>query len=142
MEGKKGEQAAEWRNGSQEVKDYNDFDIEGRKRAIDFIRRSAEAKKPFYVAWWPLWMSFIPSPQKSTLQRGLVGESYQRVTEPDIALLRETLEETQYEFTPTELQGIYRLVPNENSDTTYIRYLFRGKLGTNHNGRLDILCPF
>jgi ADP-ribose pyrophosphatase YjhB (NUDIX family) len=53
------------------------------------------------------------------------------------AVIRETLEETQYEFTPTELQGIYRLVPNENSDTTYIRYLFRGKLGTNHNGRLD-----
>ncbi len=93
LEGKKGEQAAEWRNGSQEVKDYNDFDIEGRKRAIDFIRRSAEAKKPFYVAWWPLWMSFIPNPQKVTLQRGMVGESYQRITEPDIALLRKTLEE-------------------------------------------------
>lgn len=53
------------------------------------------------------------------------------------AVIRETLEETQYEFTPTELQGIYRLVPDENSDTTYIRYLFRGKIGKHLNGKLD-----
>lgn len=53
------------------------------------------------------------------------------------AVIRETLEETQYEFTPTGLQGIYRLVPDENSDSTYIRYLFRGKIGSNLNGKLD-----
>lgn len=93
LEGKKGEQAKEWRDGSKELKDYNDFDIEGRKRAIGFIRESAEAKKPFYVAWWPLWISFIPEAKKVTLQRGMVGENYQRVIEPDIALLRNTLEE-------------------------------------------------
>lgn len=53
------------------------------------------------------------------------------------AVVRETLEETQYEFTPTALQRIYRLVPDKNSDTAYIRYLFRGKIGRNFNGRLD-----
>jgi len=53
------------------------------------------------------------------------------------AVVRETLEETQYEFTPTGLQGIYRLVPDKNSNTTYIRYLFRGNIGKNFNGRLD-----
>ncbi|MCP4385775.1 MAG: sulfatase-like hydrolase/transferase [Hyphomicrobiales bacterium] len=93
MEGRKGEQAAEWRDGSQEVQDYVDFDIESRERAISFIRESAEEGKPFYVAWWPLWISFIPEPEKRTLQRGLVGEAYQRVIEPDIAILRETLDE-------------------------------------------------
>ena len=93
LEGKKGEQAMEWRNGSQELKDYKDFDIESRKRALNFIKANAEAKKPFYVAWWPLWMSFIGEPKKVTLQRGMVGEEYQRVIEPDIAALRVTLEE-------------------------------------------------
>jgi arylsulfatase A-like enzyme len=93
LEGKKGEQAKEWRNGSQEIKDYKDFDVESRKRALNFIRSNAEANKPFYVAWWPLWMSFISEPNKVTLQRGLVGEDYQRVIEPDIATLRKTLEE-------------------------------------------------
>jgi arylsulfatase A-like enzyme len=93
LEGEKGEQAMEWRNGSQELKDYNDFDIEARKRALNFIRTSAEADKPFFLSWWPLWISFISNPQKVTLQRGLVGEEYQRVVEPDIAALRGLLEE-------------------------------------------------
>ncbi len=53
------------------------------------------------------------------------------------AVIRETLEETQYEFTPTGLQGIYRLVPDQDSDSTYIRYAFRGNTGMNHNGKLD-----
>ena len=53
------------------------------------------------------------------------------------AVIRETLEETQYEFTPTGLQGIYRLVPEQASDATYLRYSFCGKTGPNLNGRLD-----
>ncbi len=93
LEGKKGKLAREWRNGSQELKDYKDFDIEARKRALSFIRSSAKAEKPFFVSWWPLWISFISAPNKVTLQRGMVGEDYQRVIEPDIAALRKTLEE-------------------------------------------------
>ena len=93
LEGKKGEKAKEWRDGSREVKDYYDFDIESRKRALDFITRSSKAKKPFYVAWWPLAVPFIPAPQKTTLQRGLVAESYKRVMDPDIEQLRKTLDD-------------------------------------------------
>ena len=93
LEANKGEQAREWRDGSRELKDYRDFDVESRERALAFIRKSAEAQKPFYVAWWPLWMSFTPEPNKNTIQRGMVGEEYQRIVEPDIAALRETLAE-------------------------------------------------
>jgi arylsulfatase len=93
LEGKKGELAKEWRDGSQEIKDYKDFDVEARERALSFMRSSVEEEKPFYVAWWPLMFSFMPNPQKTTLQRGLVGEEYQRVVEVDIAELRKTLEE-------------------------------------------------
>jgi len=53
------------------------------------------------------------------------------------AVIRETLEETQYEFTPTELQGIYCFVQDKNPDSTYIRYLFRGKIGNELGGKLD-----
>jgi len=77
IEGKKGEQAMEWCGTTNEC--YKEFDNEARRRAISFIRRNAEAKKPFYVAWWPLWISFIPDPIKTTPQRGLVGESYGRL---------------------------------------------------------------
>ncbi len=93
LEGKKGELASEWRNGSQEIKDYKDFDTEARVRALNFITESVEEKKPFYVAWWPLMFSFMPNPQKTTIQRGLVGEEYQRVIEVDIAALRAKLDE-------------------------------------------------
>ena len=53
------------------------------------------------------------------------------------AVVRETLEETQFEFTPTGLQGIYRFVPDSVSDSSYIRLLFRGTVGENLNGALD-----
>jgi len=93
LEGKKGELAKEWRDGSQEIEDYRDFDGESRNRAINFITESVNEKKPFYVAWWPLMFSFIPQPNKTTLQRGMVGEDYNRVVETDIAALRKALEE-------------------------------------------------
>jgi len=53
------------------------------------------------------------------------------------AVVRETLEETQYKFTPDALQGIYRFVPDSSSDSSYIRFLFRGTVGDSLNGALD-----
>jgi 8-oxo-dGTP pyrophosphatase MutT (NUDIX family) len=53
------------------------------------------------------------------------------------AVVRETLEETQYEFTADALQGIYRFVPDSSSDSSYIRFLFRGTVGDKYNGALD-----
>ena len=53
------------------------------------------------------------------------------------AVIRETLEETQYEFNPTGLQGIYRYTPEELTDTSYIRFLFCGDVGMQLNGPLD-----
>ena len=53
------------------------------------------------------------------------------------AVIRETLEETQYEFHPTGLQGIYRYVPEEAPELTYIRFLFCGDVGARLNGPLD-----
>lgn len=53
------------------------------------------------------------------------------------AVVRETLEETRYRFTPTRLQGIYRFRPDEASDRSYIRFLFRGEVGERVDGDLD-----
>jgi len=53
------------------------------------------------------------------------------------AVIRETLEETQYEFTPTGLQGIYRSVSEEDSRVTYLRFLFTGTIGKHYNDALD-----
>jgi 8-oxo-dGTP pyrophosphatase MutT (NUDIX family) len=53
------------------------------------------------------------------------------------AVVRETLEETGYQFRPTGLQSIYRLMPDSDSDKTYLRFLFRGEIGDRSHSELD-----
>lgn len=53
------------------------------------------------------------------------------------AVIRETFEETQYEFTPTGLLGIYRSIPEDAPEITYLRFLFVGEVGRSFEGRLD-----
>lgn len=52
------------------------------------------------------------------------------------AVVRETLEETRYLFTPTALQGIYRYSLPAGS-MTFVRFLFRGEAGERVAGELD-----
>ena len=90
-EGKKGGATLEWCGTSHDC--YQKFDPEAQARALDFIKRSAKAKKPFYVAWWPQWVSFIPVPVKTSLQRGLVGEGYMTMLDPAAKELMKTLKD-------------------------------------------------
>ena len=53
------------------------------------------------------------------------------------AVVRETLEETRYQFIPQTLQGIYRFQPDPASAQTYLRFLFRGVAGDLIDGELD-----
>lgn len=59
------------------------------------------------------------------------------------ACVRETLEETAYDFTPTALLGVYMSRPaphshTEGGDITYMRFAFCGELGAlHHERRLD-----
>jgi arylsulfatase len=89
LEGRKGEQAREWCGTTKEC--YDQFDPEAERRALAFIRANAEAGKPFYVAWWPLLTSFIPNPQKTSLQRGLIGDAYETNLDPSVGALMQTL---------------------------------------------------
>ena len=90
IEGKKGEPGLEWRGTAKE--DYDAFDPETKVRAMDFIRRNAEADKPFYVAWWPMMTSFMPSPEKKTLARGLYTDNMQYNVDAFIGELMDELE--------------------------------------------------
>jgi 8-oxo-dGTP pyrophosphatase MutT (NUDIX family) len=51
------------------------------------------------------------------------------------AVVRETLEETAWEFTPEYLIGVYRWRP-AGSEATYIRFAFSGRMGTHHADRV------
>lgn len=53
------------------------------------------------------------------------------------AVIRETLEETSYRFVPRELSGIYRFLPEQNSNETHLRFAFSGDTGDCLNQPLD-----
>ena len=53
------------------------------------------------------------------------------------AVIRETLEETSFQFTPTRLCGIYRYLPDPSQQRTYLRFSFTGEIGENLNQPLD-----
>lgn len=48
------------------------------------------------------------------------------------AVIRETLEETAWEFTPTALTGIYQWQHPEQADTTFLRFAFCGEVHNYH----------
>ncbi len=53
------------------------------------------------------------------------------------AVIRETLEETSYPFTPKQLCGIYRFIPDPSSNLTYLRFSISGEVGEKLNTSLD-----
>ena len=77
MEGKKGEQGREWKSSS--VEDFDAIDPECEKRINAFINRNAKEEKPFYVAYWPNMLGFIPHPMKATVARSLEAEGFKGV---------------------------------------------------------------
>jgi arylsulfatase len=82
--------ANEW-GASRTLEDYKKFDVEAQKRALDFVRRNAQARRPFYVAWWPQFSAFLPEPRKTSLQRGLIGDAYEKNLDPSVDALVKTL---------------------------------------------------
>jgi len=90
IEGKKGEPGYEWRGTAKE--DYDAFDPETKVRAMDFIHRNVEADKPFFLSWWPMLTSFMPSPEKKTLARGLYTDNMQYNVDAFIGELMDELE--------------------------------------------------
>ncbi len=57
IEGKKGEQGREWCGTSNEC--YQKLDDEAEKRTLEFIRKNAQAGKPFFVEYWPNFLNFL-----------------------------------------------------------------------------------
>ena len=66
---------------------------ESENRTLDFIRRNAQANKPFFVEYWPNFLNFLlPQPQKLTLNGGKVGNAYVRL-DNFVGKVMETLKE-------------------------------------------------
>lgn len=78
IEGKKGELGKEWGLPNNEW--YGKMDAESEKRMLAFMKKNTEAKKPFYVQYWPNWLDFLaPDMEKKTINGGKVAEAYVRL---------------------------------------------------------------
>ncbi|BBM03364.1 sulfatase-like hydrolase/transferase [Microbulbifer sp. GL-2] len=78
IEGEKGQPGREWCGTSNDC--FAKFDPEAERRTMAFIRKNAEAKKPFFVAYWPNFLNFMaafmPKPSVSGL---MVADSFPAV---------------------------------------------------------------
>ena len=59
--------------------DYMKIEPESQKRTTAFIQKNAAAKKPFYVAYWPVATSFLGFPDRVTASGGFVQETLARL---------------------------------------------------------------
>ena len=90
IEGRKGEEGKEW--GTPSLESYNKLDPECESRTIDFIRRNAKAKKPFFVEYWPNLLALAKAyPQRKTVAGTMVSEEMQ-VLDAFLGQLQDELE--------------------------------------------------
>jgi arylsulfatase A-like enzyme len=61
LEATKGGPVREW-GSPPDLTNFYKIDAEAMKRTLAFARQSTAAKKPFYVAWWPVATAFFPNP--------------------------------------------------------------------------------
>lgn len=95
LEGKKGEQAKEWCGLGSEC--FAKMMAESEERSLDFIRRQAAAKKPFFMEYWPNFLNFLaPEPMKSSLNGGKVPNAYARL-DAWIGRMMQTLKDLKIE---------------------------------------------
>ncbi len=93
LQGTKGGKTYEW-GPPPKVTNYWDIETEAQKRTLDFIRKNTDAKKPFFVAYWPILLSFVPdprNPQKITANKNPLQEALVR-TDAFVRELRAELE--------------------------------------------------
>jgi arylsulfatase len=91
IEGRKGEQGKEWCGTSNEC--YQKLDDEAEKRTLEFIRKNAQAGKPFFVEYWPNFLNFLaPEIPKRSLSGLKVPGAFQQL-DAFVGTLMEELKE-------------------------------------------------
>ena len=78
LEGKKGGPVREW-GKPPHLPDYVALDGECEKRISTFMKKNVQAKKPFYVAYWPQITPFAGFPDKMTVCGGMPQEGIARL---------------------------------------------------------------
>jgi arylsulfatase len=92
LEGTKGGKTYEW-GPPPKISNYWDIETECQNRTVAFIKKNADAEKPFFIAYQPILLSFAPdarNPVKLTANKNSLQEALVR-TDAFIARLRAEL---------------------------------------------------
>ncbi|WP_209598746.1 sulfatase-like hydrolase/transferase [Ruegeria sp. HKCCSP351] len=77
LEGTKGGETFEW-GPPPNIENYWDIEIESQRRALAFIDKSVDEKKPFFIAYHPIATAFFPdprNPQKVSANKNILQEA-------------------------------------------------------------------
>ncbi|MEH6472730.1 MAG: sulfatase-like hydrolase/transferase [Halopseudomonas sp.] len=81
LEGTKGGKTLEW-GAPPDIRNYWDIETEAQKRTLAFIDKNVEAKKPFFIAYHPIALAFIPDPRvktKLTANKNVLAEALVKI---------------------------------------------------------------
>ena len=90
-EGTKGGRTLQWQDNSYDT--YVAIDREAQRRTLNFMERSAKARKPFYVANWPMMSSFLPTGKKVSASRSLLQDGLEGNIDPFVGKVLAKLKE-------------------------------------------------
>lgn len=83
LEGTKGGETFEW-GPPPTITNYWDIETESQRRTLAFIDKSVEEGNPFFIAYQPILMSFLPDPrmpEKLTANKNALAEGLVKVDE-------------------------------------------------------------
>ncbi len=77
LEGTKGGETKEW-GPPPKISNYWDIETESQRRVIEFVKKNAAAKKPFFISYQPILLSFAPdarNPKKVSANKNVLQEA-------------------------------------------------------------------
>ncbi len=139
LEGKKGGPTREWGPPPDE-KNYDNIDRESEKRTLAFIRKNAAAKKPFFIAYWPMGTSFLgipPEERPRTIGFGLLQEMLVRIDD-FVGVLTEELKAQGIEENTLVILMADNGPMTHNGPPGMVEHLYRGGKGDYTEGGVRV----
>ncbi len=81
LEGTKGGETKEW-GPPPNIENYWDIETEAQRRTLQFIDKSVDEKKPFFIAYQPIAAAFFPDPRdpkKITANKNMIQEALVKI---------------------------------------------------------------
>ncbi len=141
LEGTKNGKVREWGTPPDE-KDYYAIEAEAQKRTLDFIKKSAKAKKPFFISYQPVVGSFLgsaPGDAKKTLAADLLHEFFANF-DKWLPTLQQTLKDQGIEENTLVILMADNGPMTHNGPSGMVETLYRGGKGDAWEGAVRV--PF